>query len=340
MRYLSEQPPATKTSILGSVQGTGISEELLKSVKPAADAPTSPLSSTAQDENAKDEEQKRKDAENSARTLKYTVIFLGVTMSGLAGFLVATWGAPDKDEDGNEIKDQFSGKPLPLQYLQRAWHATMNYSQMIRDPSRDKLLPDPLKEPYYQPPYTLVLEMTGVLVHPDWTYQTGWRFKKRPAIDFFLSQVGPPNFEIVIYTHEQAFTAFPILDALDPNGYIMYRLFRDATRYVDGQHVKDLDCLNRDPSKVIVVDWNNGAISGHPRNALKIKKWEGNDDDRTLVDLALLLKTIATSEVQDVREVMDFYNRFDDPIEAFRENQRKLQVHRFGHYIDMETRSK
>ena len=40
---------------------------------------------------------------------------------------------------------------------------------MIRDPSRDKLLPDPLKEPYYQPPYTLILEMTGVLVHPDWT---------------------------------------------------------------------------------------------------------------------------------------------------------------------------
>ena len=32
-----------------------------------------------------------------------------------------------------------------------------------------KLLPDPLKEPYYQPKYTLVLEMTGVLVHPDWT---------------------------------------------------------------------------------------------------------------------------------------------------------------------------
>ena len=40
---------------------------------------------------------------------------------------------------------------------------------MIQEPSSDKLLPDPLKEPYYQPPYTLVLEMTGVLVHPDWT---------------------------------------------------------------------------------------------------------------------------------------------------------------------------
>lgn len=31
-------------------------------------------------------------------------------------------------------------------------------------------------------------------------------------------------------------------------------------------------------------------------------------------------------DVQDVREVLDFYNQFDDPIEAFRENQRKLQA--------------
>jgi hypothetical protein len=45
-------------------------------------------------------------------------------------------------------------------------------------------------------------------------------------------------------------TVFPILDALDPNGYIMYRLVRDATHFVDGHHVKDLDCLNRDLSKV------------------------------------------------------------------------------------------
>lgn len=78
---------------------------------------------------------------------------------------------------------------------------------MIKDPSREKLLPDPLTEPYYQPPYTLVLEMTGVLVHPDWTYQTGWRFKKRPGVNLFLQQVGPPLFEVVIYTSEQGFVS-------------------------------------------------------------------------------------------------------------------------------------
>jgi len=51
-------------------------------------------------------------------------------MSGLAGFLVATWGAPEKDEQGNVIEDQFSSKPLPLQYLQRSWNAIINYSQV------------------------------------------------------------------------------------------------------------------------------------------------------------------------------------------------------------------
>lgn len=34
-------------------------------------------------------------------------------------------------------------------------------------------------------------------------YNTGWRFKKRPGVDQFLEQVGPPLFEVVVYTAEQ-----------------------------------------------------------------------------------------------------------------------------------------
>jgi len=32
--------------------------------------------------------------------------------------------------------------------------------------------------------------------------------------------------------------ADPILNRIDPEGYILYRLFRDSTRYADGKHVK------------------------------------------------------------------------------------------------------
>ena len=38
---------------------------------------------------------------------------------------------------------------------------------------------------------------------------------------------------------------------------------------------------------------------------------------------------IATSEVEDVREVIYLYNKFNDPIKAFRENQQKLKVKPF-----------
>lgn len=44
---------------------------------------------------------------------------------------------------------------------------------MIIEPTSPCLLPDPLREPYYQPPYTLVLELTGVLLHPEWSVCPG-----------------------------------------------------------------------------------------------------------------------------------------------------------------------
>ncbi|XP_064603114.1 mitochondrial import inner membrane translocase subunit TIM50-like [Liolophura sinensis] len=256
---------------------------------------------------------------------KLGLIFLGGYTVISTGALVYIWGAPGRDPEGNEMKDEFSELSSVVAYFKRAAREFDLYKKMIRDPSSEKLLPDPLGEPYYQPPYTLVLEMTGVLVHPDWTYGTGWRFKKRPGVDNFLQQIGPPLFEVVIYTSEQGFTAYPILDSLDPNGYIMYRLFRDATRYMNGHHVKDLSCLNRDLSKVIIVDWNEESYRLQPRNALGVKRWTGNDEDRTLMDLAQFLRTVGMSGVEDVRTVLDYYKQFDDPIGAFKENQQKLQ---------------
>jgi mitochondrial import inner membrane translocase subunit TIM50 len=98
-------------------------------------------------------------------------------------------------------------------------------------------------------------------VHSNWTHKHGWRFQKRPGLDIFLSQIGYPNFEVVIWTVENGMTFFPIINGMDPQGqYIMYRLFRDATHYINGHHCKDLSRLNRDLKKVIVIDWNRETI--------------------------------------------------------------------------------
>ncbi|XP_054713297.1 mitochondrial import inner membrane translocase subunit TIM50-like [Uloborus diversus] len=296
-----------------------LSEDILKAALPKQS------SSDDSNKQSNDSEENKKNDPFSKRAMKYTFLAFGSVFTGLLGLAIYEWGAPNLDENGDIIKDEFSEMPALKAYLYRTYREIVFYNKLIKEPSRDKLLPEPLTEPYYQPPYTLVLEMTGVLVHPDWTYQTGWRFKKRPGVDYFLQHAGPPLFEIVIYTSEQGFTAFPIIDSLDPNGYIMYRLFRDATRYMSGHHVKDLSCLNRDLSRIIYVDWNEKSFQLQPKNALKLKRWKGNDDDKTLYDLANLLRAIATSEVEDVRTVLEYYSQFDDPIQVFKENQRKLQ---------------
>ncbi|XP_056645786.1 mitochondrial import inner membrane translocase subunit TIM50-C-like [Diorhabda sublineata] len=289
---------------------------------------TSPLGSLLKESNDTvqekiEEEEKKKQRENSWRTMKLTLAFFGVSFTCLGAYIVFTLGAPERDLNGNLIKDDLIEKPIVLQYFIRSYRQLDYYRRLIKEPSREKLLPDPLQYPYLQPKYTLVLELTDVLVHPDWTYSTGWRFKKRPMLDYFLETLHG-SYEIVIYTAEQGMTVFPLIDAIDPKNIIAYKLVRDATHFSGGHHVKSLDNLNRDLSKVICVDWNAQNVKFNPENLLNIQKWTGNDDDTSLVDLAAFLKTVADNDVEDVREVLRHYSSYDDPIAAFREKQKQL----------------
>lgn len=191
----------------------------------------------------------RKYQEKSWRTMKITLSLFAMTFTGIGVFLIYKLGGPKYGENGVLIEDDFTHMPLTFQYLLRTVSELNYYKRLINEPSREKLLPDALPFPYYQPPYTVVLELTDVLVHPDWTYNTGWRFKKRPGTDQFLESL-QGLYEVVVYTAELGMTVFPIIEALDPKNLISYKLVRDATHFVDGHHVKDLDRLNRDLTKV------------------------------------------------------------------------------------------
>ncbi|EDV38928.1 uncharacterized protein Dana_GF25046 [Drosophila ananassae] len=287
----------------------------------------------------REEEEELQEMERAWKRMK-----LGFGIFGIGGLLFSFWaiyyfGKPAVDENGNEVLDEFSQLPLAEQYMARTWKSVNHFQRFIQEPSSQKLLPEPLQAPYVQPPYTLVLEIKDVLIHPDWTYETGWRFKKRPGVDVFLRECAK-YFEIVIYTAEQGITVFPLLDALDPNGYIMYRLVRDSTHFVGGHHVKNLDNLNRDLKRVVVVDWDRNSTKMHPKNSFAIPRWSGNDDDTTLYDLVSFLSVLGTSEVDDVREVLQYYNQFKDPISQFRENQRKLSEQMQADELERNSKTK
>lgn len=55
--------------------------------------------------------------------------------------------------------------------------------------------------------------------------------------------------------------------------------------------LQDLSFLNRDLSKVIVVDCDPKAMSLQPENGFLLQKWSGDDLDRCLVDLASFLQS-------------------------------------------------
>lgn len=181
----------------------------------------------------KEEREKKTEDENrkkqQMRATKWSLITLSVMFGTFCVYAVTEWGPPKLNEKGEIMEDQYSDQPVVKQYIMRTLDGIRGYNQTLKEPARDLLLPDPLKAPYIQPPYTLVIEMNGVLIHPDWTYKTGWRFKKRPFLDYLLQQCAPPLFELVIFTQDAGVTAYPLIDSLDPNQYIMYRLFRDST---------------------------------------------------------------------------------------------------------------
>ncbi|KAJ6663713.1 hypothetical protein lerEdw1_009792 [Lerista edwardsae] len=237
-----------------------------------------------------DEQKEKKQKENTAYAKKMVLRIAGLMGAGSGIAIIYIFGSNSVDEHGTKIPDEFDNDPVVIQQLRRSYKYFKDYRQMIIEPTSPKLLPDPLKEPYYQPPYTLVIELTDVLLHPEWSLVTGWRFKKRPGIDNLFQQLAP-LYEIVVFTSETGMTAFPLIDSVDPHGFISYRLFRDATRYMDGHHVKDISCLNRDPAKVVVVDCKKEAFRLQPFNGMALKKWDGNSDDRTLFDLTAFLKS-------------------------------------------------
>lgn len=116
---------------------------------------------------------------------------------------------------------------------------------------------------------TLVLDLDDVLVHSSWTRQRGWRSFKRPGVEDFLKHMAQ-YYELVLYTDQNSTYADPILDRIDPQRNISYRLYKNSTHYIDGKHVRDLSKLNRDLGRVLLLSCNPDAYSLQPENTIKV----------------------------------------------------------------------
>lgn len=103
------------------------------------------------------------------------------------------------------------------------------------EPAFQKLLPE--EDPQFRQPYTLVLSLEDLLIHDKWDREHGWRTAKRPGVDYFLRYLNQ-YYELVLFTSVPSMIADQTLRALDPYRIIRWPLFREATKYEDGEYVK------------------------------------------------------------------------------------------------------
>lgn len=164
------------------------------------------------------------------RLANYMFAAFGLTLVGGTVYLGRDW---DEDEAGR-YPDVPNGWGFGLWWarVKARFGGTLSYYQ---EPAFEKLLPDP--DPTFERPYTLCISLEDLLVHSEWSREHGWRVAKRPGVDYFLRYLSQ-YYELVLFTTVPFAIADPLVRKLDPFRFIMWPLFREATKFKDGEIVK------------------------------------------------------------------------------------------------------
>lgn len=261
--------------------------------------------------------------------LMYALFLLG-SVGGVAYF-GRNW---DTVEEENAHPNTPSGWGFGLWY-NRIKARMGDFTSYYKDPAFPKLLPD--EDPNLRQPYTLVLSLEDLLVHSEWSREHGWRVAKRPGVDYFLRYLNQ-YYELVLFTSVPSMMADQVLRKLDPYRIIRWPLFREATRYKDGEYIKDLSYLNRDLSKVILIDTKDEHARLQPENAVILDKWNGNPKDKTLVALIPFLEYLAGMGVEDVRPILKSFE--DQPIPVEFAKREKAMRERFEKELAEEQKKR
>ena len=167
------------------------------------------------------------------------------------------------------------------------------------------------------PRKTLVLDLDETLIHSQHTCQVPYDFSinvqidgvpteffvyKRPHLDFFLSKVSE-WYHVVLFTASLETYANAIADNLDAKKrYIKKRYFRQNCSIDFTGFTKDLRIIEKDLSRIFIVDNSPTAYKGNPDNAIPIKSWYADTRDQCLLQLLPILDALRFTK--DVRSIL------------------------------------
>ncbi|CAH7667075.1 NLI interacting factor-like phosphatase-domain-containing protein [Phakopsora pachyrhizi] len=125
---------------------------------------------------------------------------------------------------------------------------------------------------------------------------------KRPWVDFFLKTVSS-WYTVVIFTASMREYADPVIDWLDQGrGLIDARLFRESCTNIKGSYAKDLSIVEKDLSRVCLVDNSPTSYELNQANGIPIEGWLNDPKDEGLLELLPMLDSLRFTS--DVRRIL------------------------------------
>jgi len=165
-----------------------------------------------------------------------------------------------------------------------------------------------IKEPFLPPKskgfkYTLVLDLDETLVHYVEDEESAY-ILIRPGAENFLEEMSK-YYELVIFTAATQDYADFVLNELDKNRRISYRLYRQHTWQNEySNNIKDLSKIGRDLSKVLIIDNVKDNFQLQKDNGLHIKDFYDDVNDTELEYIQEELTNVAMKNSEDIRELV------------------------------------
>lgn len=186
-------------------------------------------------------------------------------------------------------------------------------------PTSDELLPEWPTAPCYAglnipigtpAPPLLVIDVERTLIATEHDPRYGYRHVKRKGVDKFIEQLSN-YYEVVLFCENDIGMMEHVIMAIDPDNRT-HKLGPSAGEIRNGGDVlKRLDCMNRDPRRIVLIDDSAIASQLCRRNTILVPPFEDAHDplqreDETLLRLIPVLQALVhDDQLGDFRLVLD-----------------------------------
>jgi len=160
--------------------------------------------------------------------------------------------------------------------------------------------------------YTLVLDLDETLVHYYEEDGMG-NFDIRPGMHEFVQRMHSLGYEVVVFTAATQDYADWVMDQIDPDGFIHYRLYRQHALPWGPIFIKDLSMLGRDLDRTLIIDNVQENFMLQPNNGIFILPWYDDPHDTALFSLTPLLDELIRTRAR----VPDLLDKYRDQIPAW-----------------------